>query len=218
MNKLGVDMDLPIDIRKSSHDVKEYLKTHTTVEIRGIVESAAIDNDVEAIGLVLEHETTNCDRALFYAASQGHTQAVLLLLPHANPQANDSEAFRIACQFGMLDVVKILLPASNPQCNNNYPLRTAASNGHIDVVRYILPFSDPKDINSSALLNAAFHQHWDIADLLFDISDVKKVRADLERCGPGPWNNFENEVAARRQNVRIQEEVGPIHTARIKKM
>lgn len=211
-------MKLMDDIRSSSQDLKKYLKTKTTLEIRSIVETSAISNDIEAIALILAHEMPNCDRALFYAASQGHTQVVQMLLPHADPQANDSEAFRVACQFGMLDVVKILLPVSNPQCNNNHPLRAAASNGHIDVVRYILPYTNPKDVSSSALLNAAFHQHWDIVDLLFDVSDVKQVRADLERCGPGPWHNFEYEVLARRQNLRIGNEIELSHAARIKKM
>jgi len=169
--------------------------------------SAALDNDLQVVKAIVECFNTNCDKALFYAASQGHLQAVQLLLQRADPKANNSEAFRVACQFGMLDVVKALLPLSDPQCNNNNPLRAAASGGHTEVVRCILPFTNPKDLFSAALLSAAFHQHWEIADMLFDVSDVQKVYANLQRCGPGPWNNFEYEVHSRRQKTRIAEEI-----------
>ena len=139
--------------------------------------------------------------------------AVQLLLPRADPKANNSEALRIACQFGLLDIVKLLLPVSDPQSNNNHPLRVAAGHGHVEVVRYILPFTNPKDVNSAALLAAAYNQHWEIADMLFDASDVDKVRQNLEQSGPGPWQNFENEVHARRQKIRIENEVSAVKSA-----
>ncbi len=195
------------------------LSSKSPAELEDMLISAAIDNDVYAIKNIVECTKTNCDKALFYAASQGHTQSVELLLQQANPQANDSEAFRIACQFGMIDVVKLLLPVSNPQANHNHSLRAAASNGHADVVEYILPFTNPKDIGSSALQSAAFKEHWDVVDLLFDASDVAEVHKGLERSGPGPWMKFEYEVQARRQKNRIAEEIDTsVSSKRSKKM
>lgn len=191
----------------TEQQIKDFLASQTPIERTALLEDAAIDNNVDTIEKVLHHSTTNCGRALFWAASQGHTEVVQLLLPFADPQDNDSEAFRVACQFGHLDVVKLLLPVSNPQCNNNNPLRSAAGRGHTDVVRYILPFTDPKDIESSALQSAAFNQHWDVVDMLYDLSDVQQALKNLERCGPGPWQTLENEVAARRQKLRLAEEV-----------
>lgn len=197
----------------SEDEIKDFLTQKTARECACLLETAACDNDTKSITAILENTKVNCDRALFYAASQGHMDAVQLLLPRADPKANNSEALRIACQFGLLDIVKILLPVSDPQSNNNHPLRVAAGHGHVEVVRYILPFTNPKDVNSAALLAAAYNQHWEIADMLFDASDVDKVRQNLEQSGPGPWQNFENEVHARRQKIRIEDEVSTVKSA-----
>lgn len=203
----------------SNSEIQLVLSQKTALECTHLLDAAAIDNDIESIGVLLKNTTANCDRALFYAASQGHINAVQLLLPRADPKANNSEAFRIACQFGFLDVVKLLLPVSDPQCNNNHPLRVASGHGHVDIVRYILPFTNPKDVNSAALLDAAYNQHWEIADMLFDVSDVDKVRQNLEKSGAGPWQNFENEVHARRQKIRIENEVSAVSSpSRMKKI
>lgn len=191
-------------------DVLQILLNKTPEEQLDALMSAAVSNDVITIQAIINHTDTNCNKALFYAASQGHTQAVEALLQRANPKANESEAFRIACQFGMLDVVKLLLPLSDPQANHNHPLRAAAGNGNVDVVEYILPHTNPKDINSSALLSAAYNQHWEIADMLLELSDVEKVRQGLQKSGPGPWKNFEQEVQSRRQKCRLENEVGTI--------
>lgn len=183
------------------------LSSKTPAEQVEILLSAALDNDLQTIKAVLECTDSNCDKALFYAASQGHVQSVQLLLQRADPKANDSEAFRVACQFGMLDVVTLLLPVSDPQANHNHPLRAAASNGHAEVVRHLLPFTNPKDAGSGALLNAVYKQHWEVADILFDVSDLQEVYKSLQNCESGPWHNFEDEVQARRQKIRIANEV-----------
>lgn len=169
--------------------------------------SAALDNDLPVVKAIVENTIISCDKALFYAASHGHLQSVQVLLQRADAKADESIAFRMACQFGMIEVVKLLLPLSDAQANNNHALRTAASNGHADVVRYILPFTNPKDARSAALLNAVYKQHWEIADILFDVSDVQEVYKGLTRCERGPWHNFEYEVQARRQNTRLAQEV-----------
>lgn len=212
-------MKIPLEMRNNVDLLHAFFQDKTPRQMSSFVESAAIENDVDTIKIVLNYAPPNCDRSLFYAASQGYTEALNILLPHADPLANESEAFRVACQFGFLEVVKILLPLSDPQCNHNHPLRAAASNGHIDVVRYILPFTNPMDISSAALQGAAYNGHWDVVDLLYDVSDLSAVKKDLDRVDSQSWIKLENEMHARRQKIRINEELpGKTNSARTKKM
>jgi len=53
--------------------------------------------------------------ALVWAAEEGHTDIVRLLIPYSDVKANNSEALINAARYGHTDVVKLLIPHSDPE-------------------------------------------------------------------------------------------------------
>jgi len=111
--------------------------------------------------------------ALIWAAVNGHTEIVKLLIPVSNPKANDSAALRWAAINGHTEIVKLLIPVSDPKARDSAALRWAAINGHTEIVKLLIPVSDPKACDSAALRWAASNGRTEVVKLLIPVSDPK---------------------------------------------
>ncbi|KAJ3082254.1 hypothetical protein HDU99_003238, partial [Rhizoclosmatium hyalinum] len=129
--------------------------------------------------------TTENNRPIRYAASQGFTKVVRLLLDLSpdliDPSALDDIAFRNACERGYLEIVERLLedPVVDPAAGDNAGLRMACEYGHIGIVKILLQLGndtgvDPGAQECYALRAAARNGHWDVVELL-----VNDGRCDL---------------------------------------
>jgi len=112
--------------------------------------------------------------ALRWAAENGYTDIVKLLLPLSDPKACDSEALVLAARNGYLDIVKLLLPVSDPLTYDGEALRWAAKYGYLKITKLLLPFSNSKANNSEALVAAACNGHLEIVKLLIPVSEINK--------------------------------------------
>ena len=107
-----------------------------------------------------------------------------LIAEGADPKADSSRALRWAAENGHTECVKLLIPVSDPKAGNSYALRKAAENGHTECVRLLIPVSDPKADNSYALRWAARNGHTECVKLLIPVSDpeiVKKIKLKRQR-------------------------------------
>ena len=101
--------------------------------------------------------SANDNRAIRSASSNGHTDAVKLLLadPRVDPAADNNEAIRAASRHGHAEIVKILLddPRVDPSANNNDAIRVASENGHTEIVKLLLddPRVDPSAYNNESI-------------------------------------------------------------------
>jgi len=91
--------------------------------------------------------------ALQWAANNGHTEIVKILIPVSDPKACDSYALQLAATNGHTEIVKILIPVSDPKARDSYALQWAAEYGHIDIVKLLIPVSDEEVVNSELVQN-----------------------------------------------------------------
>ena len=63
----------------------------------------------------------------------------------ADPKINDSYPLRWAARNGHTEIVKLLIPISDPKVYNSEALRWAAQNGHIEVIKLLIPVSEISD-------------------------------------------------------------------------
>ena len=120
---------------------------------------------------------TNKNKALCWAAENGHKEMVELLIPVSDPKAMESEALRWAAYYGHKDIVELLIPVSNPKAYNSSALRLAAYYGHKNIVELLSSVSDPKANNSQALRWAAENGHKECVELLIPVSDTAVVKS-----------------------------------------
>ena len=130
-------------------------------------------NDVEFFKTWKPSNIDIANDALRYAAENGHTDVIKLLIPISNPKDDNSKLLRLAARYGHTDVVKLLIPVSDPKAIGSYALRWAAEKGHTEVVKLLIPVSDPKALDSRALRLAAENGHTDVVKLLIPVSDPK---------------------------------------------
>ena len=115
------------------------------------------------------------NKALCWAAENGHKEMVELLLPLSDPKASDSETLRHAVYNGYKEIVELLLPLSDSKAEKSRALRWAALKGHKEIVELLIPASDPKARDSEALRWAARNGHKEIVELLIPVSDSAVV-------------------------------------------
>ncbi|TBV69746.1 ankyrin repeat domain-containing protein [Pseudoxanthomonas winnipegensis] len=135
---------------------------------------ADLRRNISAVRAVFDqgdHDLETYTYGLKLAATHGDLDLVKQLLPHSNPQANDSEALTMAAGMGHLDVVHALIPHAD-QADATNALKLAAHTGQTEVVKALLPHSDPKAHSSQALGWAAEQGHMETVKALLPHSDV----------------------------------------------
>lgn len=85
----------------------------------------------------------NKHMALRWAARNGMTHIVEMLLTTVDPKADQSKALACAASCGHTACVKSLIPASDPKAMDSWALRHAAGKGRTECVRLLIPVSDP---------------------------------------------------------------------------
>lgn len=94
------------------------------------------------------HINTSVQGIFEFAAANGYTDAVRLLLYRGNidPSNDHNYAIRVASMNGYTDIVRLLLqnPRVDPTDNYNFAIRIARKNNHIGVVDLLL--QEPKVI------------------------------------------------------------------------
>ena len=86
--------------------------------------------------------------ALHWAAGNGNTACLALLLPYSNPHQTDrfgSTALHHAAYYSQADCLTLLLPVSDTlyqDCNGNSALHHACHSGALDCIALLLPHSD----------------------------------------------------------------------------
>jgi len=75
--------------------------------------------------------------ALQWAAYNGHTEIVKLLIPHSDVKSLNSSALRWAARHGHTEIVKLLIPLSNVKDCDSEALRWASENGHTEIVKLL---------------------------------------------------------------------------------
>ena len=114
--------------------------------------------------------------ALYWAATQGHTEIVQLLLETgANTQAARNTALGISAGNGDREIVKLLLDnGANTEAARNTgetALYTSACNGHFEVVKLLLEKGANTEANryiGTALYASAFNGHLEVVKLLLE--------------------------------------------------
>jgi len=104
---------------------------------------------------------------------------LLLLLPHSDPQANNSEALYAAAARGHSSLLRVLLPVSNALDQNSRSLARAAGGGRVECVRLLLPHCDPQADNSRALAEAFLSAEWEIFELLYPLSNAAHAQRHI---------------------------------------
>jgi hypothetical protein len=94
--------------------------------------------------------------------------AKALLEAGADPNVNNGEPLKRACQRGNTETVKVLLDTgTDVSVDNHKPLRLAARNGHLEVVKLLLENgADVHAKGDGVLRSAAKGQHRQVFDLL----------------------------------------------------
>lgn len=110
----------------------------------------------------------NHNWSILWAARNGHTGIVRLLLSLVDPTAEDNEAIRKASREGHVEIVRFLLAdgRADPTAKDNQALRHAASKGRAAVVSLLLPHTDPTARNHEAMRMAATSGHLEVVRLL----------------------------------------------------
>lgn len=78
----------------------------------------------------------------FFAAANGHTRCVELLIPVSDPLSSDSVALRMAVCNSQLECVKLLLPVSDPTAGDNTILLAAVLSKNEESVALLYPVSN----------------------------------------------------------------------------
>jgi len=134
---------------------------------------AALNGRTDVVKLIISipnFKLNNYD-ALERAAAKNHINIVKLLIPLFESKLINSYALSFAAKNGHIKIVKLLLPLSNPKTNMSSALRNAAYNGHTEIVKLLIPVSDPKASDSEALRKAAMNNHNEVVKLLIPVSD-----------------------------------------------
>jgi hypothetical protein len=83
-----------------------------------------------------------------------------------SPNLNNDYAIRWAARNGHTEVVKVLLADDrvSPEVARNYAIGMAAINGHVEVVKLLMqhPKVNPADDEEYALIHAERHNHYDV--------------------------------------------------------
>ena len=137
---------------------------------------AVENNEVEVVSRLLHSGTDpNGENGLplFWAAREGHTQVVRLLLQAgANPDPNaKGYALFWAAREGHTQVVRLLLEAGVEPQSDGFPLLLASENGHISIVRLLLQAgADPCNPRNAylSLSWAAENGHSEVVHMLLE--------------------------------------------------
>jgi len=126
--------------------------------------------------------------ALMHASSQGHANAVELLLPASRPTATNPErrtALMFAAARGHAECARLLLPVSEPNRGDSFgetAFLKAASNASAgwDCMNLLAEVSDPNETDwagETAFLKAASNASagWDCMNLLAEVSDPNET-------------------------------------------
>lgn len=125
-----------------------------------IIKKAAEDGDIDLVCCIITEKDNGInismghDYAMRYAAKNGHTIIVKLLLENgADVCAEDNFAIRWASRNGHLDVVKLLIEhGADIHINDDEPLWRSARKGYHEIVKLLLE----NGANVHAKNNAAF--------------------------------------------------------------
>ncbi|KAJ3102930.1 hypothetical protein HK100_004290 [Physocladia obscura] len=118
--------------------------------------------------------SSNEDRAIRWAAIDGHINVVRLLLQdkRVDAAARQSSALIEACGLGHLDIVELLMADArcNPSEFENYAIWKAAKMGRIEIVRLLIQDSrvDPTVFDQIPLKLAIQENHANIVRMLLD--------------------------------------------------
>ena len=148
----------------------------STVSLISLVQKkdkAAVFSALHHRGITHDQETLN--KCFQEACKVGSLEIARILLPFADPSANQSLALLWAAESGYSDIVRFLIPLSDPKDRDNQPLRWASSNGHTECVRLLLPHSDPRASGSEALYWACRGKYQEIFEMLYPVSDADIV-------------------------------------------
>jgi ankyrin repeat protein len=152
------------------------LKTHTHREMASTIAlvKAVKNNQVEVVARLLHSGTDpNGDKGypLFWAAREGHTEVVRLLLEAGVEPQSDGFPLFWAAREGHTEVVRLLLEAGVEPQSNGFPLFWAAREGHTEVVRLLLQAgADPCDPRNAylSLSWAARNGHSEVVHMLLE--------------------------------------------------
>lgn len=113
-------------------------------------------------------------KALYGAIEAGPSSAwaLALLIPWADPAADQCRALCMAADHGNLEAVRQLLPVSDARALNSHALKSAAEGGHADIVALLIPKSDPHNHSSHALRLAAWRGHAAVVAQLVPVSNL----------------------------------------------
>lgn len=182
--------------------VQQLIANSTPKDIELALHNAYWCNDLDCLEILAPYAGVECNSwALIAAASQGHAEAVRILIPHSDPRTSNSLALKMALvssHWGCVDLLKNHCPLV--ACNNalhraiknndhttfekivactapittDTPLIWAACFGHHQLLAKIISISVLKNINSEALTTAAHYGHPKCVELLIGLSDRKE--------------------------------------------
>lgn len=118
-----------------------------------LLEEAILDNRWGAAKTLLDTGNANGNSVLLWAAEEGHTAVVELLLKRSGTDfevrdSNGSTPLLLAARYGHKTIVKLLLDTGKVEVNSkdndqgSTPLSWAAQNGHVEVVKLLLSDED----------------------------------------------------------------------------
>lgn len=143
---------------------------------------AASAGHAECVVALLPLSDPSDGAALCWAASAGHLECVKVLLPVSNPSAHGSQALLVAAQNGHAECVKLLIPVSVPKKDQSHPLRTASRNGHVECVRHLLPVSDSLFEHPELAHGALIGGQAQAMALMFEYEPRLSQRIDLSEA------------------------------------
>lgn len=129
----------------------------------------------------LSRDTKNL--ALWWAARDGYSDIVALLLPMTDPSARNYDALRAASKAGHVDCVQLLVEACDNIDHINDAFWFSSEGQHKDAITLLLPKIQPKHRQSLLLCKAVHYANEDAFDILYPLSDPQAALQKLNDEG-----------------------------------
>lgn len=166
---------------------------------------AARNGDVEDLQhLIPLASLAGRNLALQWAAEEGQSRCVSVLIPYANPKDRNSWALVSAAKNGHAHCVKLLIPVSDPNADGAHALLAAVERNRLECVKLLLPVSSALHYDSDALQIAACKGYTALVDLLFEHSNAQDALTHLQfnlADEPQVWAYLEDKVAQQQRTM-----------------